>query len=55
MEIQVNGDYTLHEAHRIAEDIHDDIELHFPKVKHIMVHVNPYCDSVQQGDSCSEQ
>ncbi len=41
VEIQVNGDYTLREAHRIAEDVHEKIEQSFPKVKHIMVHVNP--------------
>jgi len=41
VEILVNGDYTLREAHAIAEDIHEQIELSFPKVKHIMVHVNP--------------
>lgn len=41
VEIQVNGDYTLREAHAIAEDVHEQIEQSFPKVKHIMVHVNP--------------
>ncbi len=40
VEILVNGTYTLHKAHDIAEDVHDDIEQNFPKVKHIMVHVN---------------
>ena len=41
IEIQVNGLYTLQHAHQIAEMIHDDIENNFPKVKHIMIHVNP--------------
>lgn len=41
VEIQVNGEYTLKEAHKIAEDVHERIEQSFPKVKHIMVHVNP--------------
>ena len=41
VEILVNGTYTLQKAHEIAEDVHDDIEESFPKVKHIMVHVNP--------------
>lgn len=41
VEIQVNGDYTLRVAHSIAEDVHEQIEKNFPKVKHIMVHVNP--------------
>ena len=41
VEIQVNGEYTLREAHEIAENVHERIEQSFPKVKHIMVHVNP--------------
>ena len=41
VEIQVNGEYTLHEAHKIAEEVHENIEQNFPKVKHVMVHVNP--------------
>ncbi|MGN0400949.1 MAG: cation diffusion facilitator family transporter [Acetatifactor sp.] len=41
VEIQVDASYTLQEAHTIAEAVHDDIEQNFPKVKHIMVHVNP--------------
>ena len=41
IEIQVDGSYTLQRAHDIAEEVHDKIELNFPKIKHIMVHVNP--------------
>lgn len=41
IEIALDGTLTLQEAHDIAEKVHDDIESHFPKVKHIMVHVNP--------------
>ena len=41
VEIQADGSITLQEAHNIAEAVHDDIEQEFPKVKHIMVHVNP--------------
>lgn len=41
MEIALDGSLTLQEAHNIAESVHDDIEKKFPKVKHIMVHVNP--------------
>ena len=41
LEIQADGNITLQEAHDIAEEVHDEIETHFPKVKHIMVHVNP--------------
>lgn len=41
LEISVDGDYTLREAHLIAENVHEKIEERFEKVKHIMVHVNP--------------
>lgn len=41
VEIEADGSYTLQEAHDIAEAVHDDIEQNFPKIKHIMVHVNP--------------
>ena len=41
VEIQADASYTLQKAHDIAEAVHDDIEESFPKVKHIMVHVNP--------------
>ncbi len=41
VEIQAEVSYTLQEAHDIAEVVHDEIEQSFPKVKHIMVHVNP--------------
>lgn len=41
IEISADGNITLKEAHNIAENVHDSIEKQFPKVKHIMVHVNP--------------
>lgn len=41
IEIRVDGDKKLRESHGIAEQVHDAIEQTFPKVKHIMVHVNP--------------
>lgn len=41
IEIKIDGSYTLRQAHAIAEEVHLDIEQHFPKIKHIMVHVNP--------------
>ncbi len=41
IEIQGDATCTLQEAHDIAEEVHDEIEKHFPKVKHIMVHMNP--------------
>lgn len=40
LEIAVDGSYTLNRSHEIAEEVHEDIEKNFPKVKHIMVHVN---------------
>ena len=41
IEIAVDGDLTLREGHAIAERVHSTMERNFPKVKHIMVHVNP--------------
>ena len=41
LEISADGSLTLHEAHGIAQRVHDRIETGFPDVKHIMVHVNP--------------
>ena len=41
VEIRLDASYTLKEAHGIAEEIHNQIENNFQKVKHIMVHVNP--------------
>ncbi len=41
IEIEADGELTLIKAHAIAERVHDAIEKNFPKVKHIMVHVNP--------------
>ena len=42
LEICLDGQLPLVEAHSIAEQVHDRIEREFPTVKHIMVHVNPY-------------
>lgn len=41
IEISADGEKPLKETHEIAEKVHDTIEKNFPKVKHIMVHVNP--------------
>jgi predicted phage-related endonuclease len=51
VEILLDGNYTLKKAHEIAEAVHDDIEEHFPKVKHIMVHVNPAEEAEKSVDS----
>ncbi len=41
IEIRADGAETLRRAHETAERVHDSIEKSFPRVKHIMVHVNP--------------
>lgn len=41
LEISVDGNMPLFEAHAIAERVHDSIEENVPFVKHCMVHVNP--------------
>ena len=41
VEISVDGNKTLGEAHDIAHLVHDTIESAFEKVKHCTVHVNP--------------
>ncbi|MCQ2506891.1 MAG: cation diffusion facilitator family transporter [Lachnospiraceae bacterium] len=41
VEILVDGNKTLKEAHEIAEAVHDLIEETMPEVKHCMVHENP--------------
>lgn len=41
VEIAVQGDMALREAHDIAEEVHHAIESSFADVKHCMVHVNP--------------
>lgn len=41
LEIAVDGDSSLREAHAIAEKVHDGVEAKFGDVKHIMIHVNP--------------
>lgn len=41
LEIQVDGNKYLREAHEVAEQVHTNVEHQFPDVKHIMIHVNP--------------
>ncbi len=41
LEIGVDGDMKLKNAHDIAEEVHDLIEKNFDDVKHVMVHLNP--------------
>ena len=41
IEIRADGQITLAESHAIAKQVHNAIEAKFPKVKHILVSVNP--------------
>ena len=41
LEISVDGDKSLWEAHEVAERVHKNVEKSFSDVKHIMIHVNP--------------
>lgn len=41
VEIAMDGNKSLTEAHGIAEQVHEEIEKNFSSVKHCMVHVNP--------------
>ena len=41
IEICIDGTKTLFESHAIAEQVHNAVEQEFPKLKHIMIHVNP--------------
>jgi cation diffusion facilitator family transporter len=42
IEIAADASLTLIAAHDIAQRVHDEIEAKFEKVKHCIVHVNPY-------------
>lgn len=41
MEIGADENLSLKESHAIAQKVHDSIEKGWPKVKHILIHVNP--------------
>ena len=41
LEIAVESDISLIDAHRIAERVHSAVEREVPNVKHVMIHVNP--------------
>jgi len=41
IEIAVNGDMKLSDAHDIAQRVHESIEALFPECKHCMVHLDP--------------
>lgn len=41
LEIRVNGNKSLREAHAIAENVHNHVLNDFPSLKDIMIHVHP--------------
>lgn len=41
MEIGADENLSLKDSHAIAENVHDAIEQGWPKIKHILIHVNP--------------
>ena len=51
IEIEADGKLSLRESHAIAENVHDNLEEAYPKIKHIMVHVNPYTPSNLESNS----
>ncbi len=51
MEIRLDADISLLQAHEIAEAVHDEIERSFPRIKHIMVHVNPDSNAADRRGS----
>ena len=42
IEISAYGKQSLEDAHNIAQKVHDEVEENIPRIKHCMVHVNPY-------------
>ncbi len=42
VEIAVDARMELQDAHAIAERVHENLELTFENISHVMVHVNPY-------------
>ena len=41
VEVSADDELPLRESHRIAENIHRQVEQAYPQVKHCMVHINP--------------
>ena len=53
VEISVERDSSLLEAHDTAERVHDALEHQFPSVKHVMIHVNPGAETTTSTGSPS--
>lgn len=49
LEIEVDGQKTLQDAHAVAERVHTEMESRFPDIKHVMIHLNPAPSSVVQS------
>jgi len=49
LEIAVDGEKSLRDAHMVAERVHNNVEKNFPDVKHIMIHVNPSMEAPHAG------
>ncbi len=47
LELYVDAEETLRNAHSVSEEVHDAIEERFPKIKHIMIHVEPYGETAK--------
>ena len=41
LEINLDGDLSLKEAHDVAERLHDALENNYPEIKHVSIHMNP--------------
>lgn len=41
LEIRMDGALSLAASHDAAERLHDELEERFPRVKHVMIHINP--------------
>ena len=54
LDIAADANATLTKAHDVAVRVHDAIEKTFPKVKHCMVHVNPF-DPEQKNRPCDNK
>lgn len=52
MEISLDGDMTLRQAHAVAHEVHDSIETSFPRIKHCIVHVNAEDTCRMNGRAC---
>lgn len=49
LEIAVERNISLIDAHAIAESVHESVEQRFPNIKHIMIHVNPMDEDGEGG------